>query len=111
MTGLPAATPVTTPVPLTTVASAVLPLVQAPPPASLSVVAALTHKLVMPVIADGSGLTVTVVYAGQPFELSVKVSNEVPAEIPDTTPVPATTVATPVVPLAHVPAPETSLKA
>ena len=57
------ATPVTTPVDPTTVATAVLPLLHVPPPvASLSVVVGVPEKqrLVLPVIADteGNGLIV-----------------------------------------------------
>ena len=60
----PAATPVTTPVPLTTVATEVRPLVHDPPPvASDNVVAAPAQTEAVPVMepAFGNGFTVTVV--------------------------------------------------
>lgn len=60
MVAVPAATPVTIPVPDPTVAITVLLLLHAPPVvASLSVVVWLTHAVVAPVIADGSAFTVT----------------------------------------------------
>ena len=67
MVGVPVATPVTTPVPETIVASVVLPLVQVPPVVgSLNVVVAPAQTLVVPVIADGKGLTVMVIFTAQP---------------------------------------------
>ena len=57
MAVVPADTPVTTPVPDPIVATAVLLLVQVPPPASLSVVVSPAHTFVVPLIAAGSGFT------------------------------------------------------
>lgn len=48
------------------VATAVLLLVHVPPPVLLSVTGDPMHIVVLPVIADGSGLTVTVVTAVHP---------------------------------------------
>ncbi len=57
---MPAATPVTMPVPLPTVALVTALLVQLPPVvALLSVVVAPIHANVVPVIVAGLGLTVT----------------------------------------------------
>jgi hypothetical protein len=66
MTDVPAVTPVTTP-PAVIVATAGVALLHVPPAvALLKVVVALTHTLVVPVIAAGSGFTVTVVVTAQP---------------------------------------------
>ena len=66
MTDVPAVTPVTTP-PTVIVATAGVALLHAPPAvALLKVVVALTHTLVVPVMAAGSGFTVTVVVTAQP---------------------------------------------
>ncbi len=65
---VPEATPVTTPVPETTVAILVLPLIHIPPaePLLRVVVPPLAHMLVIPVMADGFGLTVTMIVRTQP---------------------------------------------
>jgi hypothetical protein len=58
---IPAATPLTTPVPPPTVAIAVLLLVHVPPAgAEVSVVEDPTHIAADPEIADGSGFTVNI---------------------------------------------------
>ena len=63
----PADTPVTTPVLLTTVALAVVPLVQVPPAVtSANVIADPTHTVVAPVIAAGPPFTVTTTVAFDP---------------------------------------------
>jgi len=67
MSVVPKATPVTTPEPEATVAMPVLPLTHVPPDvASVRLVLAPTHTLVMPVIAFGVKLTVTVVVVVHP---------------------------------------------
>lgn len=82
----PAATPVTVPVTEPTVATATVLLLHTPPVvAELSVVADPAHTLVVPVIAAGIALTVTVVVVLQP-DVSVKVIEVVPAETPVTIP-------------------------
>ena len=64
---VPVATPVTVPDSEPMVAAAILLLLQAPPPtASPSVVVSLAHTVVVPVMAVGERLTVTVVVALQP---------------------------------------------
>ena len=65
MVVVPEATPVTTPEALTVAADVLLLLHTPPPVASLSVVVALAHTVVVPVIepADGSGLMVTIAVA------------------------------------------------
>ena len=66
MVGVPADTPVTTPVVLT-VASAVLLLDQVPPVGELeSAVVKPAHTVSVPLIADGVRLTVTVLVVWQP---------------------------------------------
>ena len=58
MVAVPALTPVTTPVPAPTVATAVLLLLHEPPPVVLDkIVVAPTHTVSAPVIGAGSGLT------------------------------------------------------
>jgi hypothetical protein len=60
MLDVPPATPVTTPVVDTTVAIVVVPLVQVPPlVASVNVVVSPWQTLVVPLMAVGSGFTVT----------------------------------------------------
>ena len=60
-------TPVTTPVPATTVATAGVALLHVPPAvASANVVVKVAHTLVVPVITAGNGLTVTVAVLKQP---------------------------------------------
>ena len=66
MTEVPTVTPVTTPPPVM-VATAGVALLQIPPPvALLKVVVELIHTLVVPVMAAGSGLTVTVAVTAHP---------------------------------------------
>jgi hypothetical protein len=103
--------PVTIPVEEPMVAILVLLLHQVPPGvASLSTVVSPAHTLVVPVIADGNGFTVTIVLLEHPVEISVKVIIEVPVGPTDETiPVftigigPGTTVAIVVFELLHVP--------
>ncbi len=78
----PAATPVTTPVPVPTVAMPVLLLVQIPPPVALDkVVPEPVHTVAVPVTAAGKALTVAVAEAKQPV-LKVYVMPGVPAATP-----------------------------
>ena len=63
MIAVPADTPVTTPVPGTTVTTVVVLLLHVPPPASLNVVVDPTHTDAVPEIAEGNGFTVTVLVA------------------------------------------------
>jgi hypothetical protein len=64
---VPAATPVTMPVPEPTEAIAVLPLLHVPVPVtSLNVELAPAHAAVVPVIDEGSGLTVIAVLIRHP---------------------------------------------
>lgn len=104
MTDVPPETPVTTPVPETTVATAVLPLLHVPPPASVSETVNPGHVIMVPVMAPGAGFTVTVVTVKHPVD-NVYVITDVPAETPKTMPLPVPTVATPVLLLAQVPPP------
>lgn len=62
----PGVTPVTTPDPDPTVATAVVPLAHVPLPASLKVAEAPVQTDEAPVITDGNGLTVIVLIAIQP---------------------------------------------
>ena len=103
ITGVPVATPVTIPVPATTVASPELLLVHMPPlvPSVRGMVAPIQTEVV-PVIAAGDALTVIGVIALHP-PLMVYVILAVPAETPVTTPVPDITVAIAVLPLLHAP--------
>jgi hypothetical protein len=66
MVAVPPVTPATTPDPETTVATMVLPLVQVPPPASVNDVVVPGQTVIVPVIADGRGFTVTVVCVEHP---------------------------------------------
>ena len=67
---MPAATPVTAPVPEPAVAMAVLPLVQVPPDGEeLNVVVAPEHTDIVPVMVDGVVLTVTDCVAKQPAKV------------------------------------------
>ena len=67
MVVVPASTPLTTPEPVPIVATRVLLLVQLPPvAASVKDVVKPTHTLVVPVMADGNGFTVTGVVIIQP---------------------------------------------
>jgi hypothetical protein len=63
---VPDVTPKTIPVPASTVATVVSLLLHVPLPALLNVVVKPIQTPVVPVIADGSGLTVTVVVFMQP---------------------------------------------
>jgi len=100
---VPEDTPVTTPVPLTTVAIVVLPLAHVPPVVpSVTVIVEPTQNGEDAEIADGVVLTVTIVVAVQPVP-SEYVITDVPDNTPVTTPVLLTTVATVVVPLDQVP--------
>lgn len=107
---VPAATPLARPVPGTIVATLVLPLVQVPPPASVSCVFDDTQRFNEPDIGLGNGLTVTGVLVVQPVEVSLNEIVDVPVDTPVTTPLPETTVATLVLVLVHVPAPDASLR-
>ena len=83
---VPVSTPLTTP-PVVIVATDVLLLLHTPPPvASLSALVAPTHKVIVPVIASGAGVTVIVFVTVQP-EPSEYVIIAVPALMPVTTPV------------------------
>ena len=99
--GWPGATPVTIP-DVPTVASAVLLLLHAPPPASVKVLVKPTHTVAVPEIADGSGLTVIVLVIIQP-EADVYVIRGLPLATPVTTPVADATVASVILLLLHVP--------
>jgi len=67
MTEVPPDTPVTTPVPATTVAIAGVALLHVPPAvASANVLVKPMHTVVVPVITAGNGLTVTVAVLKQP---------------------------------------------
>lgn len=101
---MPKETPVTTPVAASTVARAVLLLLQVPPGKELlRVVVAPKHAMNTPVIGPGVGVTVTVATALQPATVYIMLA--VPGVIPVTTPVVALTVATPVDKLLQVPPP------
>ena len=68
MAAMPADIPLTIPELTPIVATALLPLVQVPPPvALLKAVVAPVHNVVVPVINPGIGLTVTVFSAEQPL--------------------------------------------
>ena len=61
MVAVPAAIPLTSPLPLTTVATLVLLLVHEPPPVvEDKVVVVLTHTVAVPVMIAGSAFTVTI---------------------------------------------------
>lgn len=86
MIGMPAATPVTTPVPEITVARAVLLLVHAPPEGVLlSVVVVVVQTVAVPVIAEGVMFTVNGNATPQPAAEVYDMFN-VPLEMPVTTP-------------------------
>ena len=102
MTAVPDDTPVTTPVPPTTVATVVPPLVHVPPVVpSVNVIVEPTQNDEDAGIVDGAALTVIIVVTVQPVPNEYVIS-DVPDNTPVTTPVPAI-VATVVVPLVHVP--------
>jgi hypothetical protein len=99
----PPPTAVTTPVELT-VATAVLLVLHEPPGlASLSVTVEPWHAVAGPVMAAGIATTVTTVTAGQVVDVSVKVTNAVPADTPVRYPPDSVIVATDVLPLVQVP--------
>jgi len=110
ITEVPAETPVSTPEPEPTVATAVVLLLHVPPGTALmSVILPPTHTLMpgvptVPMIGPGNGFTVTVVVTKQPDD-SMYVMTEVPLETPVTMPVDEPTVAIDVLPLLHVPPP------
>ena len=108
---MPAETPNTTPVLTPTVATAVLPLLQLPPPASLSVIVEFTHTDDGPLIADGNGSTVSVMTDEQPVPDSLYTIVLMPADRPVTIPVSEPMEATVVLLLLHVPPAEVSLSA
>ena len=100
---VPTPTAVVKPVALTIVATAVFPLVHAPPAVPSDIIATCPrHMDVVPEIATGDGLTVTTVDAVQLFGVVYTIV-DVPAVIPDTRPVLKPMVATPVEPEDHVP--------
>ena len=105
MVALPGATPVINPVSEPAVATAVLLLLQRPPPAPLvNVVVWPTQVCSMPPIAVGAVFTVTIVVAVQPVP-NVYVIVAVPGATPKVIPVEDPMVATPVVLLLQVPPP------
>ena len=100
----PADTPVTRPDAELTKATPVLLLLHTPPLTELvSVVELPAQTVVVPPIDPGAVFTVNAVFVIQPNVGVVYVSKEVPAETPVTTPEVEPTVATPVLPLTHVP--------
>jgi hypothetical protein len=106
---VPGDAPITMPVPEPMVAIVVLPLLHVPPPASVSVVVPPTHMLVVPLMADGKGFTVSVVFVVHPVDDKVNVIRDVPDDTPDTVPLDEPIEATEVLLLLHVPEPEMSL--
>jgi hypothetical protein len=103
--GIPAATPVTTPVADPTVANAVLLLLHVPgDEASLNVVVSPTQTFIVPVIAAGCVLTVTGFIAKQPAGKVYDIFN-VPVALPTATPLLAPMVANAGNWLVHVPPP------
>ena len=106
---VPDDTPVTMPV-VPIVAIVVVLLAHVPlPVASLKVVVEPAHTLAVPAIADGTGLTVTILVALQPVTREYDIV-DVPDATPVTTPVEEPTVAIVDVLLVHVPLLVTSLK-
>jgi 1,4-dihydroxy-2-naphthoate octaprenyltransferase len=100
---VPADTPVTTPVIIPTMATAVLLLLQSPPiVVVLRVIVAPSHTVDSPESAAGDRFTVTIAMAEHPAA-DVYDIMAVPAATPVTTPVAAPTVAILVAPLLHVP--------
>ncbi len=110
--GIPAATPVTIPLPEPTVANVVLLLLQVPPPASLKVTVAPAHTTPVPVIPAGRGFTVTTLIAVAMPQILVAVyfivSVPVPAAV--TTPVEEPIVAVVGVTEVQTPPPAPSLR-
>ena len=110
MVGLPAEIPTSTPVVGTTVACAVLLLLQVPPAVPLaSVIAEFTHTGAIPVMAPGFGLIVSDAVIIQPVG-KVYVIVEVPVDTPVAIPLAEPIVATAVLLLVHVPPPDASVK-
>lgn len=103
ITVVPDRRPETTPAPVTD-ATALLLLLQVPPPVLVNVMDELTHTVDNPDIAVGKGFTVVTIRDLQPVA-SVYVIEAVPGRIPDITPVLKPAVATVVLPLVHVPPP------
>jgi hypothetical protein len=104
MVAVPAETPAMSPVPLT-VATPELLLLQVPPVvASATVVLLPAHTAAVPVIADGTGLTVTTLVTLQLVPREYVMIAE-PSATPPTMPVAAPTVATDVLLLLQVPPP------
>jgi len=106
MVAVPAATPVTIPVPLM-IATLVLPLLHTPPVVSLlNVVVAVAHSTVVPVIVPALGIAFTVIICEVAVVLQLLVTEyeivAVPAVIPVTNPV-LSTEATEILSLVHVP--------
>jgi hypothetical protein len=107
---VPPAIPVTTPDAGITSAIDAEELLHVPPEILLdNTVEEPSQNIVVPVIADGDKLTVTVDVVQQP-ELKVKVIDAVPGVIPLTIPVVTPTVATEGFPLLHVPLPVALVK-
>ena len=106
---VPVSRPLTRPLPVPTVATAVLLLLQVPPPEpSVNAVDDPAQTFRLPVIPPGTVLTVTVVVVIQPVD-SVYVIVDVPGVPPVTKPEADPIVATTVLLLIHVP-PPASLK-
>ena len=90
---VPAVSPSTTPVDASTVPTAITLLLQAPPAVALSRSVVLPVQTVAaPVMAAGSGLTVTTAVAAHPVDVLMILMLTVPAEIPPTRPVAELTV-------------------
>ena len=109
---VPGVKPLTTPVDAPIVAVPGVPLTQVPAPDdSVKVLVAPVHESNVPPNAAGVGFTVATTELLHPVEVNVNVMVEFPpnADTPLTTP-PLVTVATPVVPLLQVPAPDPSVK-
>ena len=106
MVVVPAATPVTTPVPPITVATDEVLLVQVPPALVLPrVVVKPAHTFMVPVMAAGNGLTVTAIVIWQPVVGNIYDIVAVPADIPVTIPLVKPITAAVVLLLVHVPPP------
>jgi hypothetical protein len=93
--------------PVTTDATATVPLLHVPPATELlNVVIAPGHSVVVPDIALGAAEIVTVTEFVQPVAVDVNVITDVPVPPPPTRPPPGVTVATELLLLVHVPATE-----
>jgi len=105
ITLVPGVPPVTTPLDEPTAATPGVPLVHVPPAGELaSVVVPPEQITIVPDIAPGRALTVTILVTKQPAD-SMYVIVAVPADIPLTVPLSEPTVATVTLPLVHVPPP------